>query len=293
MKKSASFRKVYMFVPEVIFNFLEYLLNKVGYTMENLAKYYPEYSVDLPKGALKIPLSGLSGNYSMSPLSHDFILRFGLLSDFLIDVGANRGNFTDHYFRTTQSSSAILIEPIPTLANFLRNKFSNQQSVMVVEKAVADIEKYSQFYIANNDGQSSSLSEIGSRHLLASPDTFVVNNIEVHTQTLDSVTSGLSAERIFLKIDVQGHELSVLKGSMETLKRVIAIHIEISNQHLYKNDTLGYQVWSFLSENGFTLYGIDPWFRDSKHNGELIQADFFFVRNTHLWSNLNPLLGNK
>ncbi len=261
--------------------------------MEALAKYYPEYTVELPKGALKIPLSGLSGGYSISPLSHDFILRFGLLSDFLIDVGANRGNFTDHYFRTTQSSSAILIEPIPTLANFLRNKFRNEQNVLVVEKAVADIEKYSQFYIANNDGQSSSLSEIDSRHLLASPDTFVVNDIEVHTQTLDSVTSTLNAERIFLKIDVQGHELSVLKGSREILKRVIAIHIEISNQHLYKNDTLGYQVWSFLSENGFTLYGIDPWFRDSKHNGELIQADFFFIRNTHLWSQLNPILANE
>ncbi len=252
--------------------------------MQALARYYPEYTVELPKGALKMHLSGWSGGYTIDPLTHDFILRFGLLSDFLIDVGANRGNFTDHYFRTTQSSSAILIEPIPTLANFLRNKFKNQQNVLVVEKAVADVEKYSQFHIANNDGQSSSLSEIGNRHLLASPDTFVVNNIEVHTQTLDGITSSLKAERIFLKIDVQGHELSVLQGSRETLKKVIAIHIEVSNQHLYENDTLGYKVWSFLSENGFTLYGIDPWFRDSKHNGELIQADFFFIRNSYLWS---------
>lgn len=259
--------------------------------MESLAKYYPEYSINLPKGSLRIPLSGVSGNYSINPLSHDFILRFGLLSDFLIDVGANRGNFTDHFFRTTQLNSAILIEPIPTLANFLRNKYRNQQNVLVVEKAVADMGGNSQFHIANNDGQSSSLSEIGERHLLASPDTFVVDHIEVETQTLDSITSGLKSEKIFLKIDVQGHELSVLKGSNEILKKVIAIHIEISNQHLYRNDTLGFQVWAYLSEKGFTLYGIDPWFRDSKHNGELIQADFFFVRNTHLWSNLNPLSG--
>jgi len=284
MGKSAAFRKIYIFIPKVVFYSLEFFLNKIGFTMQALARYYPEYTVKLPKGALKMPLSGLSGGYSIDPLTHDFILRFGLLSDFLIDVGANRGNFTDHYFRTTQSSSAILIEPIPTLANFLRNKFKNQQNVLVVEKAVADVEKYSQFHIANNDGQSSSLSEIGNRHLLASPDTFVVNNIEVHTQTLDGITSSLKAERIFLKIDVQGHELSVLQGSRETLKKVIAIHIEVSNQHLYENDTLGYQVWSFLSENGFTLYGIDPWFRDSKHNGELIQADFFFIRNSYLWS---------
>jgi FkbM family methyltransferase len=284
MGKSASFRKIYIFIPKVVFYSLEFFLNKIGFTMQALARYYPEYTVELPKGALKMHLSGWSGGYTIDPLTHDFILRFGLLSDFLIDVGANRGNFTDHYFRTTQSSSAILIEPIPTLANFLRNKFKNQQNVLVVEKAVADVEKYSQFHIANNDGQSSSLSEIGNRHLLASPDTFVVNNIEVHTQTLDGITSSLKAERIFLKIDVQGHELSVLQGSRETLKKVIAIHIEVSNQHLYENDTLGYKVWSFLSENGFTLYGIDPWFRDSKHNGELIQADFFFIRNSYLWS---------
>ena len=86
---------------------------------------------------------------------------------------------------------------------------------------------------------------------------------------------------------MQGHELDVLKGSTKTLEKVIAIHREVSNQHLYSNDTLGFQVWSFLNDYGFTLYGIDPWFRDAKHNGELIQADFFFIKNQYLWQNLN------
>lgn len=283
--KHTSFRKVIIFFPKIIYYLLEFILNKIGYTIEPLSKYYPEYAINLPKGSLQIPLSGLSGNYTINALSHDFILRFGLLSDLLIDIGANRGNFTDHFLRTTHSDKAILVEPIPYLANFLRNKYKDQHNISIVENALADVEKNSQFYIANNDGQSSSLSEIGDRHLLASPDTLTVESIEVKTQTLDNIASELKANKIFVKIDVQGHELSVLKGSREILKRVIAIHVEISNQHLYEKDTLGFEVWSFLNENGFTLYGIDPWFRDKKHNGELIQADFFFIKNSYLWAN--------
>ena len=287
MRRYPFFRAVVMFFPKLAFYSLKSFLELFGYTLEPLAKYYPKYLVNLPKNSLKMPLSTPMGNYSINPLSHDFILRFGLMSDFLIDVGANRGNFSDHFFKSTKLSKALMIEPIPLLAEFLRDKYRDNPNIAIFEKALSDTEKKSSFNIANNDGQSSSISEIGERHLIASPDTIIVSSFDVELQTLDNLASDLNSNRIFLKIDVQGHELDVLKGSTKTLEKVIAIHIEVSNQHLYSNDTLGFQVWSFLNDYGFTLYGIDPWFRDAKHNGELIQADFFFIKNQYLWQNLN------
>ena len=229
------------------------------------------------------------GNYSINPLSHDFILRFGLLSDYLIDVGANRGKFTDHFFRTTKVNQALLVEPIAFLAKSLQIKYKKNKDIVIVEKALSDEKRKTSFYVASNDGQSSSLSDIGERHLIASPDTTVLNSFELESETLDNITTQLKFDRIFLKIDVQGHELAVLKGSKNILNKVIAIHIEVSNQHLYENDSLGFQIWSFLNDQGFILYGIDPWYRDIKHNGELIQSDFFFIKKTYLWENFYKL----
>jgi hypothetical protein len=58
-----------------------------------------------------------------------------------------------------------------------------------------------------------------------------------------------------------------------------AHHNTDSIQHLYEGDDLGYKIWEFLSDQGFYLYGIDPWFRSRNLNGELLQADFFFLRS--------------
>ena len=229
------------------------------------------------------------GNYSINPLSHDFILRFGLLSDYLIDVGANRGKFTDHFFRTTKVNQALLVEPIAFLAKSLQVKYKKNKDVVIVEKALSDEKRKNSFYVASNDGQSSSLSDIGQRHLIASPNTTILSRFELESETLDNITTQLKFDRIFLKIDVQGHELAVLRGSKRILNQVIAIHIEVSNQHLYENDSLGFQIWSFLNDQGFILYGIDPWYRDIKHNGELIQSDFFFIKKTYLWENFYKL----
>ena len=86
----------------------------------------------------------------------------------------------------------------------------------------------------------------------------------------------------FLKIDVQGNDLPALGGALKVLKQIAAIHIEVSIQTLYDGDSVAFKVWEFLDKNEFVLYGIDPWFRDPFSNGELLQADFFFVRKNLL-----------
>ena len=210
MKRYPSLRAIIMFFPKIVFYSLKSFLEIFGCTLEPLSKFYPKFLITLPKNSLKIPLSKPMGSYSINPLSHDFILRFGLLSDYLIDIGANRGNFTDHFFRSTKSNRALLIEPIPNLANSLRTKYADNKDVIIIEKALSDDKRKSNFYVANNDGQSSSLSDIGERHLIASPDTNIVNSFELESQTLDNITSNINYEKIFLKIDVYFFRLNAL-----------------------------------------------------------------------------------
>jgi hypothetical protein len=121
--------------------------------------------------------------------------------------------------------------------------------------------------------------KLGEKHLEASPDALEVEELKVPIRTLNSLLPDFNFKNMFLKIDVQGTELQVLKSGVEFLKKVSAIHIEVSMQHLYEGDDLGYKIWEFLSDQGFYLYGIDPWFRSRNLNGELLQADFFFLRS--------------
>ena len=120
---------------------------------------------------------------------------------------------------------------------------------------------------------------IGKRHLAAHPKALEINKIVVDVSTLDEICKTLAFSQAFLKVDVQGNELAQLYGSIETLRRTKAVHIEVSIQSIYDGDSLGFEIWELLHKNGFILYGIDPWFRDTKANGELLHADMFFVKS--------------
>lgn len=218
-------------------------------------------------------------------LTNDFLIRFARNCDYLIDVGSNRGSFADHFSNINSSANWILIEPIPYLYSALCDKYRNHPGVVLVNQAVSDKESTSSFHVAANDGQSSSLLNIGKRHLIAAPHAHETEVIETQVSTLDSICQGLDFDNGFLKIDVQGNELPTLLGSRTVLKKVAAIHIEVSIQSLYDGDSIGYKIWELLDIAGFALYGIDPWFRDPKSNGELLQADLFFVRKNLLLNN--------
>ena len=218
-------------------------------------------------------------------LTNDFLIRFAQKCDFLIDVGSNRGSFADHFSKINPGVNWILIEPIPYLYKSLCDKYRNHPDIILVNKAVSDNESTSSFHVAANDGQSSSLLNIGKRHLIAAPHAQETEVIETQVSTLDSICQGLQFENGFLKIDVQGNELPTLLGSQSVLKRVAALHIEVSIQSLYDGDSIGYKIWELLDIAGFVLYGIDPWFRDPKSNGELLQADLFFIRKDLLLNN--------
>jgi FkbM family methyltransferase len=200
-------------------------------------------------------------------LTNDFLIRYAEKCDFLIDVGANRGTFTDHFALVAGPIPSILVEPIPVLADHLREKNKHKKNLQVLQCAISSIKGKSFLNITSNDGQSSSLLRLGSRHLAALPNIVEVRRIEVDVETLDNLCCQYVFNGAFLKIDVQGNELNVLEGSTRMLSNVNAIHIEVSIQSLYDGDSIGFKIWEFLSKFDFIVYVIDPWLRDSKANG--------------------------
>ena len=97
--------------------------------------------------------------------------------------------------------------------------------------------------------------------------------IEIETETLDSVCKKIRAYPTFIKIDTQGTELEILK-SYSNLYNVAGIETEVFFYDLYENQSLFYEVYSFLADLGFSLYGL----KRCRWNGRLIFGDALFLK---------------
>lgn len=138
-----------------------------------------------------------------------------------IDVGANLGGYT--LLLRKLSARVIAYEPNPDLATRLNRVFRLSRSVEVRRCALSDISGTAMLRVPSDHGRSTieAANNIGGRK--ASP-------VSVETRRLDEEPVG---DVGFIKIDVEGHELGVLRGSEGILRRSRppALLIEANEEH--------------------------------------------------------------
>ena len=115
-------------------------------------------------------------------------------------------------------------------------------------------------------------------HEHAAPGAAMVGVADVDLVRLDQVDEiGAVPGPLMLKLDVQGHELSVLEGACGVLDRVVLIEAELSVRELYDSAPVMREVLDVLAGLGFELVGFEPGFHDP-HDGTILQFDGFFRR---------------
>jgi FkbM family methyltransferase len=82
--------------------------------------------------------------------------------------------------------------------------------------------------------------------------TRVTKKHSVQTKRLDDIPEIKGAD--FLKVDVQGAELMVFQGAIETLKNVLVIHTEVEFVPMYKRQPLFSDIDVFLRSLGFQFH---------------------------------------
>jgi FkbM family methyltransferase len=83
-----------------------------------------------------------------------------------------------------------------------------------------------------------------------------VSQTKVATKRLDDIPE---VERVdYLKVDVQGGDLDVLKGARRLLKDCAAVQTEVEFIPMYKGQPLFAEVDIFMREQGFLLHGLGP-----------------------------------
>lgn len=76
--------------------------------------------------------------------------------------------------------------------------------------------------------------------------------VEVDVIRLDDWAKDNNIQKIdFMWLDLQGYELIALQGAEEVLKKVSAIHIEVSHKPLFENGVLYPELREWLRQRGF------------------------------------------
>jgi FkbM family methyltransferase len=192
----------------------------------------------------------------------------------LIDIGAHNGWFTHAVADYCGVSQSLLIEPLPHKSDYLRQIFTLPK-YSVVECVVSD--NHGTINLEVNEAEETSSILNIKRYM---PELSVVNlsksqTIQCQSKTLDTLIDEFGFTNIdLIKIDVQGAEHLVIRGSTNTLKITNMIWIEVSFKPLYEGSSVFADIYSLLNHNGFRLMEIEPGFRSPSN--ELLQADVLF-----------------
>lgn len=196
-----------------------------------------------------------------------------------IDVGASRGQ-TGLSLRAAGYDGAIWsFEPLPDSFETLSALASRDPSWHVFRLGLGASNSLSTLNISSNL-VSSSVLPISTSHVKAAPGSGTVGEAVVECRTLDSLvrSNTLPDEPSFLKLDVQGYELQVLRGAGSSLKYgVELIEVEMSLVELYEGQPLVLEVWGFLEEAGFEPILLEDEFFDVENN-RLLQVNALFRR---------------
>jgi FkbM family methyltransferase len=169
-----------------------------------------------------------------------------------IDVGAHIGDYSYSLCKHVGAGGHVIaIEPLPDLARMLQTAARKLRLPMTVINCALSAEPgFAELHVPINNGKrAAGFATLENRALDGQTH-------RVELRTLDSICDSAPARISFIKIDVEGHELKVLRGAQQALARHrpnLLIEIEQRHSPVAIQDTLG-----FVEALGYRGTFLDP-----------------------------------
>ena len=196
----------------------------------------------------------------------------GYYPEAILDIGAHHGNWTKSMLSIYPNSKYYLFEGI----NYEQlNKFQNNPNIYVRNELLNDKIEEVDWYEEKNTGDS--FFKEKTKHFLKTKP------IKRKTIDLNSIINRdnilRNEKNIFIKIDCQGAEIPILKGSEKILSRTDFIVIEMPLFGQYNEGVPNFlEHIKFMDSIGFITFDIVD-----KHyiNGFNMQIDMLFISKNH------------
>lgn len=172
----------------------------------------------------------------------------------IVEAGAHRGQHTTLFARLWPDATIHAFEPVPELYAEVVRRTSRHPQVRCYPLALSDRTGEATIHISEGGSDASSSLLPPSGHLTECPHVFFRRQVTIPTITLDEWAEQHAITRVdFFWLDLQGHELTALKGGERLLETVRAIHTEVSLKPLYEGGALYPELRDWLGQRGFEV----------------------------------------
>lgn len=140
----------------------------------------------------------------------------GFEAGHVVDLGGYHGDFSVLMRKLFPKARLTVLEGAPAALDVLRRRFSGWADVQLLEVLAGDVSQ-----------DVPMLLEDSNSRVIAQAQAHAAGKVvQVPQRRLDDVLADQDVD--LLKIDVQGHELAVLHGATDVLRRTRAVLVEIS-----------------------------------------------------------------
>ena len=193
--------------------------------------------------------------------------RLGFVPKMIVDVGAAQGHWTRMAARIWPAARIFGVDP-------------NASNIPSLEQTKRDLPQFD--YLRAFLGPEQRLvryHDSGDQTSLYEPPQAAASD-EAPMVTLDGLLPQLPRAPDFLKLDVQGFELEVLKGGTRAMESCEAALLEVNFLPLFDGTPLAADVFEFMRDRGLECYDVMGIYRRPEDDA-LGQLDLLFLRARH------------
>lgn len=162
----------------------------------------------------------------------------------VVDVGANVGQFSLFIYSKFPKATFFLYEPLRKEYLILKKIFKRNKNFNIKNVAIGNKNKLMKFNILRRR-DSSSILEPSKINKITFNNNYIIGNSIIKLVRLKNCINKIKKPSL-LKIDVQGYELEVLKGT--NLDQFSFIYLEGSDIQLYKKQITIKDIEKYLSK---------------------------------------------
>lgn len=249
-----------------------------------IKKIVAKFGVELRRNSSAYGPGAPNRPLAITELFYEDIRARGFHPQFILDVGANRGDWTEMMLGLFPEARYLLLEPQHEMAGALNSLAKRHANVSWIECGAGPEEGELVLNVSDDLNGSSFVPDAVSE---ATASGAAGRQRRVPVRRIDNVVAeagdgfGQVALPDLVKLDIQGFELEALLGAERLFGHTELFILEASLFRFKPEAPLLHEVVSFMAERSYIVYDIADYIR-RRHDGALGQLDLVFAREDGL-----------